>query len=218
MLFRSNSLSYAWIQTAGVSVELVDSDAALATFTPILPGKYSFILTVSDGTWQAKDEVIISVPVLPEVNAGADRLVRVNSEVLLDASGSHDPDPGPNSLNYHWEQSLGRPVKLKNNRTNSPKFSPKQSGSYGFKLAISDGVNEVYDEVTFTVPKRGDIDLDGDVDRIDVALILRAVKKQARITNGNDIRDLDGNRLINTLDAIQAKSLCTLRLCRPTRR
>jgi PKD repeat protein len=211
-------LSYVWLQTAGVPVELSDSATSLPVFTPVLPGKYSFNLTVSDGKQQANDEVIVIVPVLPEVNAGADRLVRINSEMLLDASGSRDPDPGPNPLSYHWQQSLGYPVDLKNNTSSSPKFSPKQPGSYGFKLAISDGINEVYDEVTFTVPKLGDVDLDGDVDRIDVALILRASKKQARIADGNDIRDLDGNRRINKVDAIKAKNLCTLRLCRPTRR
>lgn len=213
-----NALSYTWLQTGGVPVDLTDAETAQPGFTPELPGKYTFTLTVSDGKFNAHDEVIVSVPVLPLVDAGHDRLVRINSKVILDASGSLDPDPGPNPLSQHWQQSLGRPVVLQAKETKSPQFIANQAGSYGFKLTLSDGVNEVYDEVTYTVPKLGDVDLDGDVDRIDIALILRAVKKNSWIKDGNDIRDLDGDYRIGKADALKAKSLCTLRLCRPTRR
>jgi hypothetical protein len=96
-------------------------------------------------------------------------------------------------------------------------FTPQQTGNYTFKLAVSDSANTSYDEVSFTVPRRGDIDLDGDVDRIDVALILLAVQKNSAIA-ANDVRDVDGNGVINNADAHAAKAICTLRLCAPTRR
>jgi hypothetical protein len=96
-------------------------------------------------------------------------------------------------------------------------FTPQQTGNYTFKLAVSDGANSGFDEVSVTVPRRGDIDLDGDVDRIDVALILLAVQKNSAIA-ANDVRDVDGNGVINNADAHAAKAICTLRLCAPTRR
>jgi hypothetical protein len=48
-------------------------------------------------------------------------------------------------------------------------------------------------------------------------LILLAVQKNSAIA-ANDVRDVDGNGVINNADAHAAKAICTLRLCAPTRR
>ena len=154
---------------------------------------------------------------LPIANAGDDRVVRLGSLVNLNGSASSDPQPGPSPLSFSWQQTTGASVALSANNQVVTAFTPQQTGNYTFKLAVSDGVNTSYDEVSFTVPRRGDIDLDGDVDRIDVALILLAVQKNSTLA-ANDVRDVDGNGVINNADAYAAKVVCTLRLCAPTRR
>ncbi|OQK16801.1 hypothetical protein AU255_02530 [Methyloprofundus sedimenti] len=60
----------------------------------------------------------------------------------------------------------------------------------------------------------GDVDLDGDVDRMDVALILLAEQNREVVQADNIMFDVDGDGLINRQDAHHAKSLCNLRLCR----
>lgn len=154
---------------------------------------------------------------LPVANAGADRVVRLNSTVALDGSASNDPQPGPNPLGYEWRQTQGPTVTLVGAATATPSFIPLQAGNYTFKLTVHDGANQGYDEVTFSVPALGDVDLDGDIDRIDIALILAAASKTPQAT-ANDVRDLDGNGLINIQDGKLAQTRCSLRLCYPVRR
>lgn len=59
----------------------------------------------------------------------------------------------------------------------------------------------------------GDADLDGDIDRVDVALILLAAQKNELAIGESDTRDMDGDGVITRNDAMQAKLKCTLRLC-----
>ncbi|OAI19558.1 MULTISPECIES: PKD domain-containing protein [Methylomonas] len=212
------ALSYQWLQTAGTPVALSNADSPTPSFTPLQAGTYAFRLAVDDGQLSAYDEVGITVPELPKADAGADRLVRLGAGVALSGAASSDPDPGPEALSFRWQQSQGPSVALSGADTATPNFTPTQAGNYSFKLALGDGAGTAYDEVTFSVPALGDVDLDGDIDRIDVALILVAVKKTPRPDTANDIRDLDGNGIITKADAKAAKKHCTLRQCRPTRR
>lgn len=59
----------------------------------------------------------------------------------------------------------------------------------------------------------GDVDLDGDVDRMDVALILLAAQNNESLNTNNTAFDVDQDGLITREDALLAKSRCTLRLC-----
>jgi len=59
----------------------------------------------------------------------------------------------------------------------------------------------------------GDVDFDGDIDRIDVALILLAAQKQEAVKPDGDSRDLDSDSQITRNDAFLAKEKCSLRLC-----
>ncbi|WP_428354220.1 hypothetical protein [Methyloprofundus sp.] len=59
----------------------------------------------------------------------------------------------------------------------------------------------------------GDVDLDGDVDRLDVALILLAAQNQDAVQAENVMFDVDNDGLITRQDSHLAKSLCSLRLC-----
>lgn len=66
-------------------------------------------------------------------------------------------------------------------------------------------------ELPVSIP--GDVDLDGDVDRIDIALILLAAQNTETLNAANAAFDVDGDGLITRADALLAKTLCTLRLC-----
>ena len=59
----------------------------------------------------------------------------------------------------------------------------------------------------------GDVDLDSDVDRIDVALILLAAQNNEPVNPGNAMLDVNDDGVIDRTDASLAKDLCTLRLC-----
>lgn len=59
----------------------------------------------------------------------------------------------------------------------------------------------------------GDADLDGDVDRMDVALILLATQNSEVLSIANAAFDVDQDGFITRADALQAKTLCTRRLC-----
>jgi len=59
----------------------------------------------------------------------------------------------------------------------------------------------------------GDVDLDSDVDRIDVALILLAAQNNEQLNPGNAMLDVNRDGVIDRTDAFLAKDLCTLRLC-----
>ncbi len=65
--------------------------------------------------------------------------------------------------------------------------------------------------VPMSIP--GDVDLDGDVDRIDVALILLAAQNNEMLIATNMAFDVDKDGFITRADALLAKTLCTLRLC-----
>jgi choice-of-anchor C domain-containing protein len=60
-----DALSYAWQQTSGPSVTVSGATTATASFTPTTLGSYSFTLTVSDGSLQAEDTVVVTVEAAP---------------------------------------------------------------------------------------------------------------------------------------------------------
>ena len=69
-------------------------------------------------------------------------------------------------------------------------------GSYVFSLVVNDGQdNSTPDTVTINVPLLGDIDLDGDVDKNDLKLLKAA--KNKKVTVVNDLRDLNGDGIVD---------------------
>src|SRR5439155_2223090 len=123
--------------------------------------------------------------------AGSDQIVRLGSLVTLHGSGT-DPDSGPAPLSFAWSQTSGpTAVTLVGADSPSPSFTPTVAGTYTFSLVVNDGsANSPAASVTIRVPLLGDVDLDGDVDKDDVNLIIAA---RNTLANGpNDLRDLNG--------------------------
>ena len=87
----------------------------------------------------------------PTANAGPDRSSPTGVEVVLDGSGSSDPDGGPSPLGFAWTQTAGPAVTLTGANTAQARFTPTATGTYSFRLVVSDGAATAEDTVTITV-------------------------------------------------------------------
>ncbi|MBS3759229.1 MAG: right-handed parallel beta-helix repeat-containing protein [Desulfobacterales bacterium] len=153
---------YAWEQIEGTPVELEDADTINPSFT--VPASVSagdrmaFRLTVEDqGGLTATDTVEVVYfddNIFPVAEAGEDRTVSQGTRVILDATGSRDPDGSISA--YRWEQTDGTPVALVNPTTARPYFdAPRDNTSpetLTFQLRVTDneGLNDT-DPVSITV-------------------------------------------------------------------
>ena len=164
-----NTLTYAWIQTAGPTVTLTGSTSASPTFNaPLiamgqLPVTLSFQLVVTNGIemFSIADSVnVVVTPALnqaPTANAGPDQTVAsATAPVTLNGTGSSDPNAGQ-TLTYAWTAPAG--ITLSNATAASPTFSAPTlavgaaNQTLTFSLIVTDnlGVSSVADTVTITV-------------------------------------------------------------------
>lgn len=140
----SQTLSYAWTQTAGMPVDLSRSTIPRPSFVaPDAVDILSFSLIVTDSLGKASsaDQVTITVTnTLPTAHAGVDQTVDWGSLVTLDASQSSDPD-GHTPLAYQWTQIAGSSVELSNRYAQQPHFTAPLSNSVLiFELRVSDRI------------------------------------------------------------------------------
>ncbi|MGA9761392.1 MAG: PKD domain-containing protein, partial [Gaiellaceae bacterium] len=123
-------LVYTWEQTDGALVTLSNPNAPQPSFiAPASASTLTFKLTVSDGTLESNDTVVITVPDrAPTANAGPDQNVNTSTSVTLDGSLSTDPDSG-DVLTYAWEQTGGTAVTLSSTSAQKPTFTTPASAS-----------------------------------------------------------------------------------------
>jgi pimeloyl-ACP methyl ester carboxylesterase len=88
----------------------------------------------------------------PVANAGSNQNGYTGKLVTLNGIASYDPDSGPSPLTYAWTQTSGPTVALTGAGTATPSFTPTQSGTYLFRLVVSDGrASSAPASVTITV-------------------------------------------------------------------
>lgn len=92
-------------------------------------------------------------------------------------------------------------------------IDPSEFGAALSALTGNAASNDPPQQPVVPVSIPGDVDLDGDVDRIDVALILLAAQNNEMLNTTNMAFDVDEDGFITRADALLAKTLCTLRLC-----
>ena len=159
--------SYLWTQAAGTTVTLSDPAVAQPTFTApnvgTLGESLRFSLTVTDDNGlQASDEVIINVSWVnepPNADAGLDQPVTEGETVILNGSGSSDPDGGP--VTYSWTQTgTGPTITLSDPSAAMPKFVAPPVDINGttltFELTVEDAQGlQATDVVSITVSDNG---------------------------------------------------------------
>ncbi len=74
----------------------------------------------------------------PIADVGQNQVAPISGRVILDGSGSYDPDH-IDELSYTWTQLEGPEVALRNPDTATPYFTCDQEGTYLFELVVSDG-------------------------------------------------------------------------------
>ena len=133
---------FQWTQVGGPPVALDDPNAAQPTFTPETDGQYVFELVVADEQYTSElpDQVLVLVAGnrSPVSYAGPDKVWRIPGTVVLDGTGSHDPDP-PDRLSYAWTQIDGPAVTLEDAGSATPWFHADAETQYRFELVVSDG-------------------------------------------------------------------------------
>jgi hypothetical protein len=89
----------------------------------------------------------------PVADAGQGLMAYVGDTVILDGSGSYDPDGDP--LTFEWTQTGGPAVGLERADTAEPKVSIDAAGTLRFTLVVFDGASaSPADEVAIVVPRR----------------------------------------------------------------
>jgi hypothetical protein len=152
-----DELTYTWaVIDSPENVTLLDSDTAMARFTPGVQGIFYFSLQVSDGELVSptvETSVFASAHATndaPVANAGEDQELQRAEETKLDGSQSSDADD--DTLIYRWTQLTG-PVLLEGldfEQAVVP-LTLMHSGPYQFELWVSDGLAESTDQVVLEV-------------------------------------------------------------------
>ena len=200
-------LSYTWAQKEGPSVALQGSDTATPNFTPAEAGRYVFSLVVSDGDKESPpDEVVIVVqPNRPPVaDAGADQVIQVGENGVLDGRGSQDAEGV--ELIYRWIAPTG--ISLSSTTAVQLPFTADVAGVYQIILVVNDGYqNSVPDTVSIRVntPPVADAGVDQEVTTGAVVQL-----------NGSGSRDADGDGVSYRWTAPAGIVLSDGTLARPT--
>ncbi|BAS29362.1 PKD domain-containing protein [Limnochorda pilosa] len=127
----------------GSSATLSDPALRAPTFIADLPGEYRIELTVSDGAEANVDVVVVTGNAPPVANAGVDQEVLVGNTVLLDGTGSSDPEG--DALSYSWYFVSKPPnsnAALSDDATGTPSFVPDVGGEYVVAVGVSDGISD----------------------------------------------------------------------------
>lgn len=160
-------LAFAWSfvevppGSALADASIEGSTSAAPSFVADVAGPYRIRLEVSDGAAAAEDVVTITAfapgEAPPNADAGVDQVAVPGVGVLLDGSGSVDPDAAPAPLSYRW-RVVSRPpgsavsdASVIDATTPSPSLSPDVEGAYVLSLEVSDGAASDRDHVLLVV-------------------------------------------------------------------
>ena len=140
-------LSYLWRIDRAPSDStstLSGEEAPLASLYLDAPGDYEISLEVSDGASSDTDSVVITAEPpnnLPVADAGPDQSVPIGASVVLDGTGSVDPDN--DVLNYTWRfksKPSGSGASISPSGQGMAGFVADLEGNYLIELLVDDGV------------------------------------------------------------------------------
>ena len=198
-----DSLSVTHVTQGFNGLVEINNDGTLTYMPePNFNGSDSFSYTVSDdkgGSAIATVTIsVISINDAPIADAGPDLTGNVGNAVMLDGSGSYDPE-GAN-LSYEW-LILSRPdnsvVDLNDSKLQSPYFVPDEAGTYQLQLTVNDGsvdsdpvtriiiVYPVY--VTITAPPAITVDAEGLLTKLSIDDLQESGEASAINNLGEDV-------------------------------
>jgi hypothetical protein len=141
-------LTYQWSFLSapdGSTARISGERAPIASFTPSIAGVYVFSLVVSDERLKSAPAYLTVIAtgdnVPPVAVPGADRSVPTSTTVVLDGTGSNDPDGDRNSLTYTWSLVSwpgGTAPTINGNQTPRPAITPDRNGTYVISLVVKD--------------------------------------------------------------------------------
>jgi hypothetical protein len=133
------------IFTAILSANISEGTIATATATDALGNTSQFSAC-------ATIQPVLPTTQPPVANAGPNQTVSSGTLVVLNGSGSFDPNTPPLALTFLWTQTAGPTVALTGANTATPSFTPAQAGVYVFSLVVNNGVaDSAAASVTITV-------------------------------------------------------------------
>jgi len=142
-----NITSYSWIQISGPAAILNGADKPIATFTApkdiISSTDMTFQLTVADSknatntaTVKVTDKYIPPANQPPTASASSVQTANAGDIVILDGSGSTDPDG--NITSYSWMQTDGPAITLSSSWAAEPTFiAPSVSSDTELKFSLT---------------------------------------------------------------------------------
>ncbi len=150
------ALTFAWAlraQPDGGGAVLAGPTTAQPTFTPLRPGEYVAELRVSDGqkTSAPSTVVVTALNRPPVADAGPAQTVLQDDLVMLDGTGSQDPDG--DALTYLWTLSVDAGLLTPTSARSS--FVASIAGEVTARLVVNDGTtSSVPADVVVTVVHR----------------------------------------------------------------
>ncbi|MEE6484249.1 hypothetical protein FKM82_013811 [Ascaphus truei] len=142
-------VSYHWEELKGpLREEKVSADTAILKLTNLVPGNYTFSLTVvdSDGasnSTTANLTVIKAVDYPPVANAGANQVITLPKNSIILYGNLSTDDHG--IVSYEWSlssHSKGKVTEMQGVRTSMLQLSALQEGDYTFQLTVTDSTGQ----------------------------------------------------------------------------
>ncbi|KAG7457974.1 hypothetical protein MATL_G00232870 [Megalops atlanticus] len=142
-------VAWHWEEVKGpLREEKVSADTPILTLTNLVPGNYTFSLTVTDSdgaqsSTQAMLSVNKAVDYRPVANAGPNQVITLprNSITLYGNQSTDDHE----HLAYEWSlspESKGKVVEMQGVRTPTLQLSAMQEGDYTFQLTVTDSAGQ----------------------------------------------------------------------------
>uniref|UniRef100_A0A668ACG3 KIAA0319 like n=1 Tax=Myripristis murdjan TaxID=586833 RepID=A0A668ACG3_9TELE len=142
-------VAWHWEEVKGpLREEKVSADTQILTLTSLVPGNYTFSLTVTDSDGaQSSTQATLSVnkakDYRPVANAGPNQVITLphNSITLNGSQSTDDHEP----LAFEWSlspESKGKVVEMQGVRTPTLQLSAMQEGDYTFQLTVTDSAGQ----------------------------------------------------------------------------
>ncbi|XP_078094030.1 dyslexia-associated protein KIAA0319-like protein isoform X2 [Mustelus asterias] len=138
-------VSYQWEEEKGpLREEKVSANTQILKLTNLVPGNYTFSLTVvdSDGASDSTTAAVTvhkAVDYPPVANAGANQVLTLPKNSIMLYGNQSTDDHG--IVSYEWSlspKSKGKVVEMQGVRTSSLQLSAMQEGDYIFQLTVTD--------------------------------------------------------------------------------